>query len=114
MTDQAKLPLRERRPKSYLDDDGKPRCMKCDGYLKDEPGAKCTKCANARKKKREAKKAAERHAESEAKKEAQSREIVTWRRNAMKRHIARLLATQSGSVERQQFIEDNPIAGIFR
>ena len=36
----------------------------------------------------------------------------TWRRTALKRHVVRVLAVQGG--ERLDFMDRNPIAGVFR
>ncbi len=102
---------------SYTGDDGIERCLDCDGFLA-EPGAKCKRCANrliaVKDADEAATKAAAAQESSENQKAADSARISNWRRRMLARHIAGLLATKSGSVERQRFIERYPIAGIFR
>ena len=114
MTDQAKLPL---RVTSYTGDDEIERCLDCDGFLA-KPGAKCKRCANRLKASKDADKAATKAATAQEKKDAKTKaeaaQIRSWRRNMMNRYIARLLVTKSGSVERQEYFEQNPISEIFK
>ena len=115
MTDQAKLPLRH--VTSYTGDDEIERCLDCDGFLA-KPGAKCKRCANRVKKaKTDAKEEVRANgvAEKKAEKEkAAAAQVQNWRRNTMKRYIAGLLATKSGSVDRARYFEQNPISRIFK
>ncbi len=117
MNGQDRLPLRERRPTSYTGDDEIERCMNCDGFVKG-PGAKCKRCANRVKAAKEADRAATKAAKTQEKKEQKEDAIAAqtkrWRSNTMNRYIRRLLATKSGSAERQKFFERNPIADIFK
>lgn len=106
-----------KKTKTYTGDDEIERCLDCDGFVK-EPGAKCTRCGNRKKKAKADAKAevvANGAAEKKAAKEkAEAEQIKNWRRNTMNRYIARLLATKSGSVERAEYFEQNPISRIFK
>ena len=114
MTDQAKLPL---RVTSYMGDDGIERCLDCDGFLA-KPGAKCKRCANRVKAAKDVDTAATKAADAAEAKKAHDEEvraqISRWREHTMRRYIVGLLATESGSIERQRYFEKNPISEIFK
>ena len=102
---------------SYTGDDGIERCLDCDGFLA-EPGAKCKRCSNRVKAVKEADKAATKAAAALETKTAADNAIADqgkrWRRNTLRQYTARLLATKSGSVERQRYFEEHPISDIFK
>lgn len=99
--------------KTYTDDDGRRRCHDCDGYVAARART-CQRCINRAEAAADAQAAELAEAERIEAQRAESAQAGAWRRNMLARHISRLLATKSGSAERIAFIDDNPIAGIFR
>lgn len=99
--------------KTYNDDDGRRRCIECDGYVA-KRARRCTRCDNreADAKQRQADEA-ERQAEAERKR-AESAAATSWRRNRLRRYVAGVLATKSGSAERQEYFARHPLSGLFQ
>lgn len=98
--------------KTYEDHDGRRRCLECDGYVAAR-ARRCTRCAN-RQADAEQRQADELVAAETARAKAEaSAKASRWRHNRLRRYVSRVLATKSGSTERQRFFESNPLSGIF-
>lgn len=94
----------------YKDDDGRLRCLDCDGYVVE--GKPCRKCANAAKAAREADRAAHRAAEAEARRVKEADNRRRWRQSVLRAHVDAVLSRKGA--ERKRYMDAHPLSELFK
>jgi hypothetical protein len=96
--------------RTYDDDAGNLRCSDCSGYVR--AGEPCGACARVRDKRRAKRRAIVSVEQSEDRRRRERDAVERWRKGVLARYTSRVLDL-SGS-ERLAFMEDNPVAELFR